>query len=592
MDKFQKHIDNLITKILNEEIENKVKRITEEKGEWQEIEVDEELKGGQKKIDMNKNNKIDAEDFKLLRKKKAKKHEMDEWFFYDDEKDKSVPGDYEGDEEQEEEAEELSQNEPTYVGRGLEDNKMKAKLKNKIFGSFSDDMGWYDERDREHSGGFDFDYDEEEYDEFEPMFKKFGDKTSWFAPGDEGKKFFDKYKEKYGPMKIRIMKDLGEEAETEEGNAFSGALAKAKESGEDSFEVDGRKYQVKESKSKKCSKCGMMNCKCNHKKETKETKDKKWIQKTDMKKGALHKKLDVPQDEKIPQSKLKSLKKELMDKAKGDKKLTAADSKLLKQVNLALTLKGIKESETKLVFSENELIDFIEQIVLEQKDKKSNISEKEPEGLKKTNVALKASKKENEDYAKEVVKKMKDYLKAGSNGEFKESPQEFPESNYDLSGMKAKTKKYHPSQAVDEYIEAFAYPGQTNIVYDEIKPEDEKIEMYLKGNSKTGNAVTDKDGKALGNVVPSEVGDRFFKNYKDNLYGAEQQEASYKRVDQPVDIAGETKAQGNLKKKKTSAQKSADIFNQLESKQDKKTKVISEEMNKMKNLISYNRKTQ
>jgi hypothetical protein len=570
MDKFQKHIDNLITKILNEEIENKVQRITEEKGEWQEIEVGEELKGGQKKIDMNKNNKIDAEDFKLLRKKKAKKHEVDEFFFDD----VSTPGNYEGDEEEEEEAEELSQNEPTYVGRGLEDNKMKAKMKNKIFGSFSDDMGWYDERDRQHKGDFDFDYDEEEYDDFEPMFKKFGDKTAWFAPGDEGKKFFDMYKEKYGPMKVRIMKDLGEEAETEEGNAFSGALAKAKESGRDSFEVDGKKYQVKESK------------------ETKEKKEKKWIQKTDMKKGALHKKLDVPQDEKIPQSKLKSLKKELMDKAKGDKKLTAADSKLLKQVNLALTLKGIKESETKLVFSENELIDFIEQIVLEQKDKKSNISEKEPEGLKKTNVALKASKKENEDYAKEVVKKMKDYLKTGSNGEFKESPQEFPGSNYDLSGMKAKTKKYHPSQAVDEYIEAFAYPGQTNIVYDEIKPEDEKIEMYLKGNSKTGNAVTDKDGKALGNVVPSEVGERFFKNYKDNLYGAEQQQASYKRVDQPVDIAGETKAKGNLKTKKTSAQKSADIFNQLESTQEKKSKVISEEMNKMKNLISYNRKTQ
>jgi len=40
MDKFQKHIDNLISKILNEEIESKVKQITEEKGEWQEIEVE------------------------------------------------------------------------------------------------------------------------------------------------------------------------------------------------------------------------------------------------------------------------------------------------------------------------------------------------------------------------------------------------------------------------------------------------------------------------------------------------------------------------------------------------------------------------
>lgn len=577
MDKFQKHIDNLITKVLNEEIESKVRKITEEKGEWQEIEVDEELHGKQHKLDVAPpKGKITSADFEKLRKKKSHKKEMDEWFFYDDEKDKSVPGDYEGDEEQEEEAEELSQNEPTYVGRGLEDNKMKAKLKNKIFGSFSDDMGWYDERDREHSGGFDFDYDEEEYDEFEPMFKKFGDKTSWFAPGDEGKKFFDKYKEKYGPMKIRIMKDLGEEAETEEGNVFSGNRADAIEKGLKSFEVDGKTYPV-----------------TGDKKKTNEAKsEKKWIQKTDMKKGALHKKLNVPEDEKIPQSKLKSLKKELMDKAKGDKKLSAADSILLKQVNLALTLKGIKESEEKLTFTEEQLIDFIEKIVLEQKESKSNISKKDPEGLKKTKKAQDASKKENEDYAKQVVEKMKKYVKAGSKGEFTENPESFPENNYQLDDMKEKTKKYHPSKAVDEYIEAFAFPGQTNIVYNEIKPEDEKIEMYLKGNSKTGNAVTDKDGKALGNVVPSKVGDRFMKNFKDNLYGAEQQEASYKRVDQPVDIAGETKAKGNLKKKKTSAQKSSDIFNQLESVENKKSKIISEEMNKMKNLISYDRKTQ
>ena len=33
----------------------------------------------------------------------------------------------------------------------------------------------------------------------------------------------------------------------EEGNAFTGALAKAKDSGDDEFEVEGKKYQVKES---------------------------------------------------------------------------------------------------------------------------------------------------------------------------------------------------------------------------------------------------------------------------------------------------------------------------------------------------------
>ena len=90
MSKFEKHIDSLITKILNEEIETKVKTISEGMGDWQEIEVGEGLKGKQGRIDANKNGKIDREDFKLLRKKKNHKKEVDEWFFYDE---KSEEGD-------------------------------------------------------------------------------------------------------------------------------------------------------------------------------------------------------------------------------------------------------------------------------------------------------------------------------------------------------------------------------------------------------------------------------------------------------------------------------------------------------------------
>lgn len=566
MSKFENHIDSLITKILNEEIETKVKTISEEMGEWQEIHVDEDLKGGQKKLDVAPpKGKLTAADFKKLR---SKKKETKELFFYDDE---SV-----------EDAEEKSQDEPTYVGKGLADNKIKAELRNKIFGSFSDEHGWFDERDTQFKGDFDFDYEEEVFPSFDSLMSKYGKKQRWFAPND-GERFFRVYQDKFGgaPFRVRKMRDLGEEAETEEGNEFTKALDDARKAGDKTMNVGGKTLPVKGSKDAK--------------NEAKE--EKKWIQKTDMKKGALHKKLDVPQDEKIPQAKLKSLKKELMKKAEGDKKLSASDSKLLKQVNLALTLKGIKESSNKISFTEDELIDFIENIVVEQKvkdkDEKENISKKKPEGLKKTEKALAGSKKENEDYAKEVVKKMKDYVKKGSNGEFKENPEEFPESNYDLSGMKEKTKKYHPSDSVDEYIDAFAYPGQTNLVFDEIKPDDEKIEMYIKGDSKTGNAQKDKDGKALGNVVPSEVGEKFMKNYKENLYGAEQMNASYKRQPQPIETAGEEKTQGGLSKfKGSSLKKASSIFNKLESIEDKKLQVVSEEMKKMKNLITYNRKTQ
>ena len=153
--------------------------------------------------------------------------------------------------------------------------------------------------------------------------------------------------------------------------------------------------------------------------------------------------------------------------------------------------------------------------------------------------------------------------------------------------------KYHPSQAVDEYIEAFAFPGMTNLVYDEIKPDEKKIEKHLKGDSTTGNAVKDKDGKALGNVVPSEVGERFMKNFEDNLYGAEQMNVSYKRQPQPVDVGGTDKMDGSLKSiRKGSTNKAEKIMNQLESSEDRKDEVIKEEMNKMMNLITYNKKTQ
>ena len=80
----------------------------------------------------------------------------------------------------------------------------------------------------------------------------------------------------------------------------------------------------------------------------------------------LHKKLGVPEGDKIPQDKLKSLKSKLQKKAEGDKKLSSEDSKLLKQVNLALTLKGIKENKKTLALTENELIDMIEKIVTEE----------------------------------------------------------------------------------------------------------------------------------------------------------------------------------------------------------------------------------
>ena len=489
MSNFKNNIDKLVSRILNEEIENKVKQISEEmhEGDWTEIEMGEELHGGQKKLDVAKpKGKITAADFEELRNKK----EVDE-FYFDSEEDEEEDDyfDFDGDDSEDEEME---------MGR----DKFHVTRRPKMMGSFDDEHGFYDEDERQYTGDFDFDFDEEEFDDFDSFDAKYGGKQRLFAPGEEGKKFFDMYKEKFGkPFKVRTPRDM-EEAETEEGNKFTKALDDAREDGDDTFDVDGKTYNVR------------------------------------------------------------------------------------------------KESrKSSLRLTEDELIDMIEKIVLEQKVKdtaeSANISKKPPVGLKKTEDVLGKNKKENDDYAKEVVEKMKDYMKdmfSGSNG-YDENPDDFPQSNYDIE-KDHKEKKYHPSDAVEEYIEAFAYPGMTNLVYDEIKPDDEMIEKQIKGDSKNGNAVTDKDDNALGNVSKrsKKVGDRFKKNFDENLYGAEQMNVSYKRQPQPVDIAGEKKESGGLKKNSTA--KAQKIMNQLESAEDKKSRVISEEMVKMKNLIGYNRKTQ
>ena len=178
-------------------------------------------------------------------------------------------------------------------------------------------------------------------------------------------------------------------------------------------------------------------------------------------------------------------------------------SKAKKEGRKEFTVDGktypVKESnKTRLTFTESQMIDFIERVVNEETAK----------GLAITNKIKSQDKKENDDYLKLVTKKMKDYLKTGSSGDYSPEGGEFPKSNYQIT-KDANIMKYNPSEAVEEYIEAFSYPGQTNLRFDEIKPDDKKIEKYLKGHSTTGNAVTDEDGKPLGNVVPSRCSGRW-----------------------------------------------------------------------------------
>ena len=218
----------------------------------------------------------------------------------------------------------------------------------------------------------------------------------------------------------------------------------------------------------------------------------------------------------------------------------------------------VKES---IQLTEDELIDLIEKIVNEQTT------------VPVTNKSLKSSKTENDDYIKSVTKKMQTYLKDASKGKYDANPTQFPKGNGELAKMAKKA--YTPSSAVEEYIENFAYsPGMENLQYDEIKPNEDWLKANIEGSSKTGNG-------AGGNAIDTGLGKKINAKRKKNLYGAEKNR-SYNRVPQPVDQAGEETHNNSLDS----------LFNKLGESDNKKSKLINEEMEKMKHILGYKKKTQ
>ena len=290
---------------------------------------------------------------------------------------------------------------------------------------------------------------------------------------------------------LRKSKKKETDEEVEEGNAFSGALAKAKEKGSDEFKVGGKTYEVKEGKKKVCSRCGMKNCKCKSK---------------------------------------------------------------------------VKES---VKLTESEVIDLIEKIV---KEEKSNLNKgTKHKGLTTYEKAHKGSGKENTDYIKSVTKKMKDYLKDGSKGEYSMEPKMFPQGNGQLAKMSKKA--YIPSDAVQDYTDNLTAAGLENLTYDEIHPNEEWVNDLMIGSSKTGN------NPEWANAVDTGVNKKRRKVQKDNLLGQIKRKA-YNKSPQPIvsDKTGEDSA--------------SKLMVKLESTEEKTDKKLNEEFGRMKELLSYNRKTQ
>tara|TARA_R110000851_G_scaffold147177_1_gene287018 strand:- start:4037 stop:5143 length:1107 start_codon:yes stop_codon:yes gene_type:complete len=192
------------------------------------------------------------------------------------------------------------------------------------------------------------------------------------------------------------------------------------------------------------------------------------------------------------------------------------------------------------------------------KDRSNLIEGSRVPGLDTYQKSVKKSKTFNDAAMKDSAKKFKKY----DTFEGSENP-EFPHQENSKTNADGQFQYYRNNEESDEFIEDFGHPGLLD--FDINNLDMEKLADYLEGSSETGNAQTDKDGKALGNVVPSELGEKMLKSSK-------------RRKEK---IAAEKSSMSNLRGYTPDVQKVKQVKEGVDS-----------DIEGMKKLWSYTKKTQ
>ena len=288
-----------------------------------------------------------------------------------------------------------------------------------------------------------------------------------------------------------LRKDKNED-ETTEGNEFSGALAAAKASGDDSFEVDGKEYPVQSNEEEECNECGQM------------------------------------EEEKQMCSECGGMLNEegVCNECGGMMNEESASKSKKKSVRL----------------TESQLINVIKKIVKESVP-----------GLNVYKKAHEGSGKENKQHINDVTKKMKDYLSFEGN----DNP-EFP--NQISKGDKMAINN---TKEEDEWVDKNRGRGMEDLEYDHEPSENfkKRMKMAIEGDKLMGN-----ESKDAGNVVQKkETAERILKAAKDKKEEKENR-VLYPKEKVPVSTVNESKVNFSS--------------------------VLNEEIEKMRRIQNYNKKTQ
>lgn len=335
-----------------------------------------------------------------------------------------------------------------------------------------------------------------------------------------------------------------ENQEPMEGNAFGQAVLNAKEKGEKTFEFDGEQHDVKESW-KQLEEEEMIGMDENE--EVSEEEECKECGQS-MKEGS-HEDEDV--EESVDFEKMLRGKKTKVDEKK------SVCEKCKKE--MCECGSGMYESKKKTIrLSETELTNLIAKMV----------NESIP-GLNAAKKSHSDSGKDTSSHLKDVDKKMKDYLSFEGN----DNP-EFPKP----IGKGEKMARKNTEKQDDETNKNFA--GLQNLDYD-IEPDEnfkKRLKMAIEGDRLMGNAPTTEKT----NVIPSN-GSKLGEEPKDKNGNSIPTPETAKKIEKQVKDRGEDKKNRVLyNKEKVPVKESESTLNN----------VLTEEINKMKKILNYNKKTQ
>jgi hypothetical protein len=227
-----------------------------------------------------------------------------------------------------------------------------------------------------------------------------------------------------------------------------------------------------------------------------------------------------------------------------------------------------KKKKKKLRLKESELINLIKTMVSESINGEPGTAG--TPGIVFTKKAQQGSKKENAQALADVDKKMKDYLNFDGNDH-----SEFPHQN----GMATKKAAIVNTDEQDEEV-AKNFAGLQNLDYD-LEPSQQfkdRLKKAIEGHTTMGNAPTTEKAS----IKPSNGGEK----------GKEAKEKEGNHIQTP-----ETAKKINKQVKDRQKDKDERVLYPKESVPVNESKVnfkniLTEEINKMKNLSIYNKKTQ